>query len=145
MQVNLPDIFADTLHVTQVNFVWDLFTCVVPDEKIPAFAYNVTVLENHLQLQENYNGRGPYIGSKIGSDCWSSSIHIQKHYGQTDAFKKTDQNTLQTNYQKHFVVKKVHIWAILADSSPCWYEVDKTRHIPRKNSKVNPFVVFFSF
>ena len=57
-------------------------------------------------------------------------------------FQRTDQSTRQTNYRKTLMSsKKTKNWAIHANFSQCSYEVDKTRHIPTKNSKNNVVVV----
>ena len=49
-QVNLS-VFTSNLHVTQVNCVWALFTCVFPLVKIPAFAGNAIVSKIYRYLR----------------------------------------------------------------------------------------------
>ena len=55
---------------------------------------------------------------------------------------KTDQIIPQTNNGRQLISsKKNQFRAIHANFNPCILEVDKTRHIPTKNSKNNKFVV----
>ena len=86
------------------------------------------------QLQDNRTGRQENIGSKTH---WVAKAHqsILQHpmAGEYRHIQRTDQNTPGINYPKSLMSsKEKHDWAILADFSPCWCKVDRTRFILMK-------------